>query len=214
MRERFRAKHILNLIRRPVQVRDRNASIEIPAWPPHIKQLDKDQAPLRAPDSSHLPSRTSPVDAMMAAVMMAPVMVVAPVAVAADAARTLIGHDDAAAGIGIVGIIIIRVIVVVAFDEEAPEVVPVVEVMAAMAQAAIASGATTDHGAGAGRPAMNGHAAATTPTMSTAVSTMPAMTTADFRCRPVGGDFGCGRGTWINERQRLRALAGGDREGQ
>jgi hypothetical protein len=211
--ERFQAEPVRDLIRRWVQVRDKRVkrnSGSATFWPPDIKQLDKDQAPLWAPDSSHLPSRTSAVDAMMAAVMMAPVVVVAPMAVAADAARTLIGHDDAAAGIRIIGIIIVRVIVVVASDEEAPEVVPVVDVMAA-----IASDAATDRGAGAGRTALNGHAAATTPPVSTAVpTTMPAVPTADFPRQPVGGNIGCGRGTWINQRQGSCALAGGDREGQ
>jgi len=64
---------------------------------------------------------------MMPAVMMPPVVVVAPVAGVADTARTIIGHDDAAAGIRVIGVTVVRVIIVIASGEEAPEVVPVVE---------------------------------------------------------------------------------------
>jgi len=169
---------------------------------------------LRAPDSSHLPSRTSTVDAMMPAVMMPPVVVVAPVTGVADTARTIIGHDDAAAGIRVIGVIVVRVIIVIASGEEAPEVVPVVEPMTAMTEAGRANATAGERWAGAERAAMNGRAAAdaaTTPTVSTSVAATVA--TADFGRQPVGGDFGRGRSPWIDQRQRLRALAVG-REGQ
>lgn len=161
---------------------------------------------------------------MMPAVMMTPVVVVAPVEVAADAARAIIGHDDAAAGVRIIGIIVVgvivvRVIVKVASGEEAP-VVPVAKPMTAMAETAGANATAIEHGARAERTAMNGRAAAT-PTVSAPVPTtaMPASAaampttatataTADFRRQPVGGDFGCGQGTWIDQRYRLRTLAG------
>ena len=42
-------------------------------------------------------------------------------------------------------------------------------------------------------------------------ATMPA---ADFRRQPIGSDLGWGDGTWIDQRQRLRAFAGGGREHQ
>jgi len=71
---------------------------------------------------------------MLPAGMMTPVVVMAPVAVAADAARTIIGHDDAAARISVIGIIVVRIIVVVAADEE-PPVVPMAEPMTAKADA-------------------------------------------------------------------------------
>ena len=156
---------------------------------------------------------------MMPAVMMPPVVVMAPVAVAADAARTIIGHDDAAAGRGVIGIVVVRVIVVVATGEEAP-VVPVAKPMAAKTDAG-ANAAASEHRAGAERAAMNGRAAAdaaATPTVSTEMptTTMPATTmpAADFRRQPIGSDLGWGDGTWIDQRQRLRAFAGGDREHQ
>jgi len=163
---------------------------------------------------------------MMPAVMMPPVVVMAPVAVAADAARTIIGHDDAAAGIRVIGVIVVRVIIVIASGEEAPEVVPVVEPMTAMTDAGRANATAGEHRAGAQRAAMNGRAAAdaaATPTVSTQMptTTMPATTmpatampaatmpAADFRRQPIGSDLGWGDGTWIDQRQRLRALAGG-----
>ena len=165
----------------------------------------------------------------MPAVMMPPVVVMAPVAVAADAARTIIGHDDAAAGRGVIGIIVVRVIVVVATGEEAP-VVPVAKPMAAKTDAG-ANATASEHRAGAERAAMNGRAAAdaaATPTVSTQMptTTMPATTmpatampaatmpAADFRRQPIGSDLGWGDGTWIDQRQRLRAFAGGGREHQ
>ena len=152
---------------------------------------------------------------MMPAVLMPPVVVVAPLAGVANTARTIIGHDDAAAGIRVIGVVVVRVIIVIASGEEAPEVVPVVEPMTAMTDAGRANATAGEHRAGAQRAAMNGRAAADAAaparTVSTAVSaTMPA---ADFRRQPVGGDFGRGRCTWIDQRQRLRALAVG-REGQ
>jgi hypothetical protein len=53
------------------------------------KARHKNQAPLRAPDTSRLPSRTSAVDVMMAEGMMAPAALIAPAAIAADEARAM-----------------------------------------------------------------------------------------------------------------------------
>jgi hypothetical protein len=98
-------------------------------------------------------------------------------------------------------------------------VVPVAKPMTAMAEAAGANATAIEHRAGAERTAMNGRGAAT-PTVSSPVPTttmptttmpaaaMPATATADFRRQPIGGDFGCGQGTWIDQRCRLRTLAG------
>lgn len=153
---------------------------------------------------------------MMPAVMMPPVVVVAPVAVVADTARTIIGHDDAAAGIRVIGVIVVRVIIVIASGKEAPEVVAVVEPMAAMTEAGRANATAGERWGGAERTAMNGRAApdaaAPAPTVSTAMAATVAA--ADLRRQPVGGDFGRSRSPWIDQRQRLRALAGGGRKAQ
>jgi len=156
----------------------------------------------------------------MPAMMVAPVVAMAPGAIAANAARTNIGHHDAAAGVRIIGIIVVRVIVVVvASGEEAPEVVPV----AAMSKSAVADAATVEHRAGAEPAAVKGRGAtveaASAKAVSTAVPAAAAMSatmsaTADFDRQSVGGGVGCGRSTRTDQRQRLRALAGGGRQGQ
>ena len=155
---------------------------------------------------------------MMQPVMMAPVVVVAPGPVAADTTRTKIGHyDTAARGHVISWVIVVRVIVIVriivedAADEDAPEVVPVGEPMAAMAKAAITKAASTDRWAGAQGAAVNGSGAAEAPATNepTTMSAMPTMPAADFNHQAVGNDFVRGSGTRIDQRQRFGALAGG-----
>jgi hypothetical protein len=153
---------------------------------------------------------------MMPPMMMAPIVVVAPGAVVADATRTIDGLYDTAArgrvisGIIVVWVIIIRIVVPNTSDKDAPEVV------------AVASEAMT---AGECRPgtepaAVNGRAtveAAATKAVSAATAmpsaTMPA-TAADFDRQPVGCGFVRGGGARIDQRQRLCALAGGRQESQ
>jgi hypothetical protein len=58
---------------------------------------------------------------MLPAVIMAPVVVKAPEAIAADAARTIIGQDDVAAGIRVISSqSAYGVIIVVAFRRRSP----------------------------------------------------------------------------------------------
>ena len=76
---------------------------------------------------------------MMRPVMMAPIVVVAPMMIAADTTRTVSGRDDAARRIGIIiGVIVVGVIVSVvkAAGEEAPVGEPMAMMETAIAKAA------------------------------------------------------------------------------
>jgi len=138
----------------------------------------------------------------MPAVMMALMSVVAPRKIIADLPRTIIGHDDATAGrrrrnggiIVVIGVIvIIGVVVPNTADEDAPEVVPVGEPMAAK------MGAVADiRRPSVDRAAMIAHAAAMK--AATTVSAMSTMAAADFDRQSIGCDPVRGHGAWIDQR--------------
>lgn len=164
-------------------------------------------------------SRSSLLDAMMPPMMMAPIVVVAPGAIVADATRALDGLYDMAArgrvvsGIIVVRVVIIRVVVPNTSDKDAPEVVPVAEPMASEAMTASESRPGTEPAAMNGRATV-GAATKAVSTTTEAVSATAVPAAADFDRQPVGCGFVRRGGTRIDQRQCLRALAGGRQESQ
>lgn len=143
---------------------------------------------------------------MMPAVMMSPMGVMAPEAMIADLPRTMAGYDDAAAGRHIITgisvivgvVVVIRIVVPDASNEDAPDVMPVSEPMSTM------PAATDSRGTGMEGTAMERRATATAePAMS---STMSAATNFDHGI--VGRDFFRDRGTGIDHGECFGALAG------
>jgi len=144
------------------------------------------------------------------------VIMVAPRAIIADLPRTIIGHDDAAAGGCGIGriffvvrvIVIIRVIVIDASDEDASEMPSVGEMTAAETGTA-----ANDRRTGAERAALKRRGTVEAATVSgvSTVSARSAVATPNFDRKPVGSDFACSRGSGIDERQGFGALA---REGR
>jgi hypothetical protein len=159
---------------------------------------------------------------------MMPMVMVAPRAIVADAARAVMGQDHPAAAVRIIiGVIVIRVIGR-AIEEAPVKVVVVREAIAAVAKAAgtIAAAvedwsgakpAAMEYGAGAVKAAAVKTSAAMEATTAveasaaTAVRTAStsAMSTSDFHRQPAGGSFRRGRSARIDRRERFGALRNG-----
>jgi hypothetical protein len=147
---------------------------------------------------------------MMPAVMMSPMGVMSPGAMIADLPRTMAGYDDAAArrrvitGIFIiVGIVvIIRIVVPDASDEDAPDAMPLREPMSTTPTA------TDKRWTGMERTAMKCRATATPASTTEAAMSSTMSAAANFDHGIVGRGFFCGDSTGIDQGECFGALAG------
>lgn len=139
------------------------------------------------------PSVIAVVPVAVMPMVMAPIMV-APVTIVTDAPRAVMGPDHPAAVIrAIIGIIVVgRRVIEVPVKTVMPECEPAVAESAAVETAA----------------------AVTTTAMTATVATSTAMTAAHFGRQAAGGVLRGRRGTRIDQRKRLRALARRGRQHQ
>lgn len=140
--------------------------------------------------------------------VMAPIMV-APVTIVTDAPRAVMGPDHPAAVIrAIIGIIVVgRRIIEVPVKAVMPERKPAVSEAAAVEDMRGAIAAVKRHAAAMEASAAVETAATVTTAMTATVATSTAMTAAHFGRQAAGGVLRGRRGTRIDQRKRLRALA-------
>jgi hypothetical protein len=146
---------------------------------------------------------------MMPAVMMSPMGVMAPEAIIADLPRTMAGYDDAAAGRHIITgisvivgvVVVIRIVVPDASNEDAPDVMPVSEPMSTM------PAATDSRGTGMEGTAMERRTTDTAePAMSSTMSSTMS-SAANFDHGIDARDFFRGDSAGIDQGQCFGALA-------